>query len=47
MKLKISNLSIERDCLPPGQGELNSKGKPKRCNDEKVLGFHKKDLWTI
>ena len=28
MKLKINKKSIERDCLPPLQGEFNSKGKP-------------------
>ena len=42
MKLKISNLSIEKDCLPPGPGELNSKGKPikqKLYLDLKLNGF--------
>jgi len=28
MKLKINKRSIERDCLPPLQGEFNSRGKP-------------------
>jgi len=28
MKLKINKTSIERDCLPPLTGELNSNGKP-------------------
>ena len=42
MELKISNLSIERDCLPPIQGELNSTGKPvlqKLYMDLELKGF--------
>jgi integrase len=42
MKLKLNKFSIERDCIPPVIGELNSKGKPilqKLYMDLNLKGF--------
>jgi len=42
MKLKINKFSIEKDCLPPAPGEVNSKGKPVRQKlyfDLQLKGF--------
>ena len=42
MKLKLNKTSVEKDCIPPVPGELNSKGKPvfqKLYMDCELKGF--------